>query len=438
MRRTTPERSAVSAALRRSLIGPALIGAAALASLAACSSSGGGAASTPAASTPAAGTTSSSAAAGSSAGAGTGSYVSQSQALLDKAAASAVTGPSFGVVPGDQMVGWKASDMPTPTPLVKGKSITVDVLELLPTGFDRYAAQEIQAIGHQLGWQVKVIAATSPTQAAALAAMQQAILEKPTAIIAGATPGTWVGPALTEAKAQGIYTIDLHQDSTTGTGYDAYVPVAEGVQKALLAAWSVAHSKGSAKVMVVEAPGFTDVNSPAAEDYLSACSGCTAVMQQFNPAIFTDPIQSQSSLSAALATHSDTNYVIWPTAALPLQGAINGISSSQAKGAELLVDGADPQAIQLLKSGQLPVVVENPDALVALAALDDVNRLAQGKPAIAQNALRFPISYWTPQDSPGTSYASITAAQLKVTDWVTPYEQAWKVSLKAAILSVTS
>ena len=436
MTRTTTERPAVSAARRRSLIGPALIGAAALTALAACSSGGGGAAATPTAS--AATDSAPAASATGSSSSGVATYVSQAQSLLDKAAASAVTGPSFGVVPAGQMLPWSASDMPAPTALVTGKPITVDVMVLLPSGFDLYAAHVIQAIGHQIGWKVNVISATSPTQAGALAAMQQAVLEKPTAILAGAAPATWVAPALAEAKAKGIYTIDLHQDDSTGAGYDAYVPVAEGVQKALLGAWAVAQSKGTAKVMVVEAPGFSDVNSPAAQDYLKTCSDCTTMLQQFNPTVFTDPIQTQSTLSAALATHSDTKYVIWPTGALPLQPALNGITTSQAKGAALLADGADPGSVQLLKAGQVPVVVQNPDALVALAALDDVNRMAQGKPAIAEAALRFPISYWTPQDSPAPNYTSITTAQLKVNDWLTPYEQAWKVSLKPAILGVAS
>ena len=117
-----------------------------------------------------------------------------------------------------------------------------------------YAAHLIKAIGTKLGWSVTIFPASSPTQPAELAAMQQALLGKPNAIISVVIPAVWVGPALASAKAAGIYTVDIHQDSTDGTGYSAVVPSAEGVQKALLAAWAVAKTNGKANTMLVEAP----------------------------------------------------------------------------------------------------------------------------------------------------------------------------------------
>nr|WSY49400.1 sugar ABC transporter substrate-binding protein [Streptomyces sp. NBC_00886] len=394
-----------------------LVGALALATLAACSSGK--------ADTAVAGATG-----------GGGDYVSQSRALLDEAAKGAVTGPSFGTVAADKLVAWKAQDMPTPSALPTGKKIKVAVVYAFPVGSPVYQTHLIEKIGPKLGWDVKVFQAATPTQQGALAAMQQAILYKPTAIVAPVVPATWIAPALTKAHAQGIHTVGIHQDTSGGGGFDAYVPSAEGVQKALLAAWAVAQSNGKAKTLVVSAPGFSDANVPAAEKYLKGCSGCSTKSIQFNPDVFIDPTKTQSSVAAALAADPDVDYVLWPNGSAPLPGALNGISASRDRDAELIVNTAGPGSIQLLKDGKVPVVVHHPEALLALAAIDQVSRLAQGEKPLAQDALRLPITYWTKEDSSAPDYASITAAELKANDWLSPYEKAWNVSLKDTVLGV--
>ena len=214
-----------------------MIGAAALATLAACSSSSSSSSGSSAA------TSSDSSSASSSGG---DAYVTQSQQLLDRAHAAAVTGPSFGTVPVSDVVPWQSSDMPAPT-APPSKPLKVAVAYGIPSGYVPYAAHLIKAIGTKLGWTVTIFPASATTQAAELAAMQQALLGKPNVIISVVIPAVWVGPALTAAKAAGIYTVDIHQDSTDGTGYSAVVPSAEGVQKAMLAAWAVTHTNGKSE-----------------------------------------------------------------------------------------------------------------------------------------------------------------------------------------------
>ena len=95
----------------------------------------------------------------------------------------------MGIVPVSQLVPWQQSLMPAPSKLVTGKQIRVDVVYGVPTGTVPYAAHLIQAIGPKLGWQVKVIEAASQTPQATNTAVQQAVLDKPTAIIAGGYTG---------------------------------------------------------------------------------------------------------------------------------------------------------------------------------------------------------------------------------------------------------
>jgi len=373
------------------------------------------------------------------AGTATGSTaVSKAQALLKYAASVAVTGPSTGVVPADQIVPWKQSLMPVPATLKTKKPISIDFVYDIPVGFGPYAAHVLQLIGAKLGWQVKVIAATAPTQPAALAAMDAAVLDKPTAIIASVIPATYDAPALAQAKAEGIHTILMHQDLTTGKGYDAYVPDGEGVQKALVAAYAIAQSNGAAKTMLVEAPGFSDVNMPAVSAYLAGCSGCTTQIENINPNDFVNPIQIQSDIAAKLATESGLGYMVWPDGGLPITTVLTAIAASPDKDTKLLVNDAQPADIQLLKAGQIPIVVEAPAALIVLAAVDDLIRMVQGQQPLAETALRFPVSYWTPGNSPAPNFSAITSAELKQGDWLSPYEKAWHIQFKSALLAISS
>jgi ABC-type sugar transport system substrate-binding protein len=405
-----------------------------LLSAAACSSSSSGSTAAGSPSAPASPASGESAAPATS----NSAFVARSKQFLQTATEQALTGPSVGIVPVSQLVPWKQSMMPAPGKLVTGKQIRVDVVYGVPTGSAPYAAHLIQAIGPKLGWQVKVIEAAAQTPQATNAAVQQAVLDKPTAIIGAVIPATWDGSALAAAKAAGIYTVLLHQDTTTGKGYDAYVPDAEGIQKELLAAYAVAQSSGTAKTMVLNAPGFTDSNLPAAQNYLQQCSTCSTSPQQFNPNDFVDPVKLQSDVTSALSTASNLTYLMWPDGGLPLTPVTAAISGSSDSSAKLLINDATNDSIQLLKAGTIPVVVEAPLALDALIAMDDVNRLVAGQQPLAENALRFPVSYWTTANGPAPNFPAITETELKQSDWLTPFEKAWNVQLKSAILSVSS
>jgi ABC-type sugar transport system substrate-binding protein len=404
-----------------------LICGVALTALGACSSAGTSTGASASSSSPA-----------DSSSSGGSAYVQQSQQLLDKAHAAAVTGPSFGTVAASDEVPWKASDIPAPA-APPSKALKVNVVYGIPSGFVPYAAHLIKAIGAKLGWTVNIFAASAPTQSAELAAMQQALLSKPNAIISVVVPATWAGPALTAAKTAGINTIDLHQDSTDGPGYSAVVPSAEGVQKAMLAAWAVTHSSGKPNTMLVGAPGFSDANVAAAQSYFQACSGCTTISQQFTPTSFTAPTEIESNVSSALSAHSNVNYVIWPTGSLPITPVLDGIAATPDTGAQVLVDDASPENVQLLAAGKLPMVAEGPGAMLVLEGIDDLNRLATGKQALAETALRIPISYWTRSQAPAPNFSAITMALLQTNDWVSPFATAWHLpQLKSVILGVAS
>jgi ABC-type sugar transport system substrate-binding protein len=358
--------------------------------------------------------------------------------MLAQAATSDITGPTTGVVAPSETKPWAVSDLPVPSALPSDKQITIDVVYGIPAGFTVYSAHVIQAIGAKLGWKVNIIPATANTQQAALVAVQAAVLQKPTAIITSVVPGVWVGPALSSAKAAGIYTIDMHQDSSTGPGYDAWVPAGDNVQKTLLAAYAVSTSNGKAHTIVADAPGFSDAWVKSASSYLAGCSGCTTESVQWSPPDFTTPTLIQSDVTAELSAQQNVNYLLWPNGALPLQPVVSAIANSATnKKAKILANGAAPSSVSLVKSGQLPILAYSADALMPLLAIDDVSRLIQGKKASPEGSLSFPISYWTSANAPAADYSSITEAELKTADWVTPFANAWKVSdLKAVITAV--
>jgi ABC-type sugar transport system substrate-binding protein len=378
-----------------------------------------------------AGSTSTTSSSSSSTG---GPFVKASAALLAKGS-SVVTGPSYPAVATSAIVPWKASLMPTPSSL-PSKPLRVDVVFAIPVGYPPYVTHVIQTLGTKLGWTVKVFQASAPTQPAALSAMQAAVLDKPDAIVAAVVPGVWVGPALAQAKAAHIPTIDLHQDSTTGPGYTAWVPDAEGVQKDLLAAYIVSKSNGSAHVLLANSPGFSDANVPAAGTYLKGCAGCSTSTVQFNPTDYLDPATIQSDMTAKLASISKLDYVIWPNGSIPTTTVVAALSNSRTPNAKLLLNDASPESVGLVTKGSVPILVEMPAALTALIGMDDVSRLVQGQAPLAQDALRIPVSYWTQKTAPAANFGAMTAAQLAAADWLTPYETAWNQSLKSTLLGI--
>jgi len=366
---------------------------------------------------------------------GGASYVKQSQALLDMAAKQAITGPAQGIVPAADLKPWTPEDMPVPVAAGK-KSVKVAVVTAFPAGFPVYAAALLKAIGAELGWQVQTFAAATPDPAGASAAMNQAILTKPDVIIAPAVPSVFIAQGLAQAKAKGIKTIDLHGDSVTGPGFDAYVPASEGVQKALLGAWAVAKSDGKANAVVAGSPPFADANAAAAIDYIKACTGCKVKGVEFSPDVFSDPTKTPASLASAISS-ADVDYVIFPNGSTPLQGALNGIKASRSKNAQLLVNSPGPPTVQYVRDGQTPMLAWVPPALMVLTAIDDVNRMMAGAAPLDEQDLRMPVSYWTKENAPKPELGAMTAAELQSADFLTPFEKAWGIQLKDVILGVT-
>lgn len=375
----------------------------------------------------------------SASGGGTSTLVATSKTLLKEAASTAITGPSTGVVSADQIKPWALSDVPAPSALPTSGNITVDVVYAIPAGFTPYSAHVIQAVGAKLGWKVNVIQATGNTPQESNAAIQAAVLQKPTAIISSVIPGTWASTALANAKAAGIYTIDMHQDSSTGSGYDAWVPASDNVAKTLLAAYAVANTNGTAHTVVADAPGFSDAWTKSASSYLAGCTGCTTETVQWSPTDFISPTGIQADVAAKLAASSKVDYIIWPNGALPLQSVVSAISSSAANSkTQILANAGAPSSVQLLAGGQLPILAYSAEALMPLIALDDVSRLVQSKQASPEAALSFPVSYWTKSNAPASNFSAITEAELTTADWVTPYAKAWNLSdLKSVITAVS-
>ena len=296
----------------------------------------------------------------------------------------------------------------------------------------------ITAIGEKLGWTVNTIQAATPDPPGALAAVRQAVLGEPDAIITIVMPAPWVAQALTEATDQGIKTVEIYGNENFGPGYDGYVSPAAGVQMSLLGAWAVTDSDGKANSLTVGAPGFEDAEAAAAAEYLKGCSGCKTDNLDVAVADFFDQTKMQANVTAALATRPDLNYLIWPQGGAPMQGALSGIRSSRAPDTVAITDAAGPQTVQLLADGTMPVLAQVPDPMLVLVAIDQVSRLVQGQPALTPDEVVLPVSLWT-KDNPKVdpTFPAIAAAQIEQNDFVTPFATAWGIDdLKDIILGV--
>jgi ribose transport system substrate-binding protein len=138
-------------------------------------------------------------------------------------------------------------------------------------GFFTEAAKE-------LGWQVKQIS-TQGTPESVQAAYEQAVRDKPDAVVASGFPRAVYAKQLAQLKAAGIPVIQSNADDVTGDGISLLKngPKDVGVQGEMLASWVVSNSGAKADTVYFDLPAYTilkPVKDSFAAKYKEWCDGC--------------------------------------------------------------------------------------------------------------------------------------------------------------------
>lgn len=139
-------------------------------------------------------------------------------------------------------------------------------------------AQFFTAGANELGWQVQEIG-TQGTPESVQAAYEQALRDKPDAVVASGFPRAVYAKQLAQLKKAGIPVIQSNADDVVGDGISLLKngPDDVGVQGEMLASWVVSDSGAAADTVYFDLPAYTilkPVKDTFAAKYKEWCAGC--------------------------------------------------------------------------------------------------------------------------------------------------------------------
>jgi ribose transport system substrate-binding protein len=312
----------------------------------------------------------------SNSGGATSDAVAEAQQTLDK---FSTAGGSYHAPP---------TDSPKPEP---GKSIVVIPFA---QGIPAFAAEAkaIQAVGKELGWNVRVVDGKFEPNAW-LAGIRDAITAKADGIILMGPDCPPIKAALQEAKAADIAVINAEGHDCDTFDPDAeplftyQVPYSEGTlidwlkQLARLqAAWAIAETNGEAKVLFLfETDAHTfKVMGDEFKKELSKCGGCEIVETVTLTGADYGP-KLQQKTEQALLRHPEAN-IVWPggTETLLPAGVAAAVRASQSKPPSTGWE-CDEGALENFETGVLGVCFNWTPQWEAYAAVDALIRIFAGE-----------------------------------------------------------
>lgn len=167
-----------------------------------------------------------------------------------------------------------------------------------------------------LGWSISRISYDNSNPESVINAMNQAVTQKPDAIVITGVASSVYQPALANAKAAGIPVVTgSTQDDVGGMTGNGIIGLAGSPTSYIRASktvvdWMIADSQGKAKVLFVTADAFPAIKAEVAADvdYLKAsCSTCTEkVLRQSAADVGTN---TPNNVVSALQADPSINYV---------------------------------------------------------------------------------------------------------------------------------
>jgi ribose transport system substrate-binding protein len=221
------------------------------------------------------------------------------------------------------------------TPLSKTppKNLTVDVVTNTLTVGLLLGSAAVDA-GKLLGWNVKVLTMNS-TPEGVLSVLQQAINQKPTAIIINGQPRSEIKSVFASATANHVALVDVQGDLTGGPTGPLVADLYEAKQFATLAThtanWAIWNSGGKADALLVAYANYPlskYITNTTAQVINSKCPNCktTKLLVQASATGTTLP----ASIVSALQRNPSIDYVILQDGAMAL-----GVDAA-LRGADLL------------------------------------------------------------------------------------------------------
>ncbi|MEV7061532.1 substrate-binding domain-containing protein [Streptomyces collinus] len=212
-------------------------------------------------------------------------------------------------------------------------------------GFFTEAAEE-------LGWQVKQIA-TQGTPESVQAAYEQAVRDKPDAVVASGFPRAVYAKQLAQLKAAGIPVIQSNADDVTGEGVSLLKngPKDVGVQGEMLASWVVSNSGAKADTVYFDLPAYTilkPVKNSFAAKYKEWCDGCA--LDNVDVPITAVGKDMPDRVVSYLRSHPKVTHVVFSLGLLNV-GVPAALKTAGITGKRIVVNVGDAQNYQYIEGG---------------------------------------------------------------------------------------
>ncbi|MDG9706687.1 substrate-binding domain-containing protein [Streptomyces sp. DH10] len=212
-------------------------------------------------------------------------------------------------------------------------------------GFFTEAAKE-------LGWEVKQIA-TQGTPESVQAAYEQAVRDKPDAVVASGFPRAVYAKQLAQLKAAGIPVIQSNADDVTGDGISLLKngPKDVGVQGEMLASWVVSNSGAKADTVYFDLPAYTilkPVKDSFAAKYKEWCDGCA--LDNVDVPITAVGKDMPDRVVSYLRSHPKVTHVVFSLGLLNV-GVPAALKTAGVTGKHIVVNVGDAQNYQYIQGG---------------------------------------------------------------------------------------
>ncbi|MFF5521548.1 sugar ABC transporter substrate-binding protein [Streptomyces coeruleorubidus] len=204
----------------------------------------------------------------------------------------------------------------------------------------------------ELGWQVKQIA-TQGTPESVQAAYEQAVRDKPDAVVASGFPRAVYAKQLAQLKAAGIPVIQSNADDVAGDGISLLKngPKDVGVQGEMLASWVVSNSGAKADTVYFDLPAYTilkPVKDSFAAKYKEWCEGCA--LDNVDVPITSVGKDMPDRVVSYLRSHPKVTHVVFSLGLLNV-GVPAALKTAGITGRHIVVNVGDAQNYQYIQGG---------------------------------------------------------------------------------------
>ncbi|MFJ8111600.1 sugar ABC transporter substrate-binding protein [Streptomyces sp. NPDC096132] len=205
---------------------------------------------------------------------------------------------------------------------------------------------------NQLGWKVQQIA-TQGTPESVQAAYEQALRDKPDAVVSSGFPRAVYAKQLARLKAAGVPVIQSNADDVVGDGISLLKngPDDVAVQGEMLASWVVSDGNGRADTVYFDLPAYTilkPVKDTFAAKYKEWCEGCG--LDTVDVPITAIGKDMPDRVVSYLRSHPKVTHVVFSLGLLNV-GVPAALKTAGLTGKHIAVNVGDGQNYQYIQSG---------------------------------------------------------------------------------------